>query len=235
MKRVILLFICTVFYVGTSWSQTTGQTAGRMEASWNPGSYIATKPAQKGETKGTEFLNDEWYIGNITLPTGEINGYPIKYDLLHYRLEISTADGIKLVYYKDIKKFDWYDIGENKKRYFVSGDSFNIDGVKAEGIYEAVYDASPGLYKKTELKIKEATYIPTHNAGSQEDEYVQDETVFIEVNGELHPANSKKQIMEIFGDSKDQIKAYMKENKLSLKEQDDLILVLQYWSSSANQ
>ena len=191
MIRKLILAICCLAFVFELSAQGAGNYQGRLEASWSPGSYVATKPKQVGESIGSEFLNDEWYYGNITLYTGEINGYPLKYSLLHSRMEILTDEGIKVLNQSQIKEFSWKSPETLNEQTYINGKEFSSDGVPMTGLLEVLYDGELGLYKRSFLKIKKGTYIPSHAAGQAEDEYLIDEVYLVKMGDNLVEAGSK--------------------------------------------
>ena len=230
IRKIIVGIACLALVFDLS-AQGAGNYQGRLEASWSPGSYVAAKPKQVGETVGSEFINEEWYYGNITLYTGEINGYPLKYSLLHSRMEILTDEGIKVLNQSQIKEFSWKSPETLKEQTYVNGKEFSSDGVPITGLLEVLYDNEMGLYKRSFLKVKKGTYIPSHDAGQAEDEYLIDEVYLVKIQGTLSEVSGKKDFLSLFGEQGDKIKDYSKANKLSFKDTDDLIELIKFSES----
>ena len=217
-----------VFNGAVSFGQGAGNYPGRLEASWTPGAYVATKPIEVGKSIGSEFLNADWYYGNIKLYTGEIKGYPLKYSLLHSRMEILTEEGIKILNENRIKAFSWKSPETLEEHHFVNGKEFTTQGVPVTGVLEVLYDGEIGLYKRYVFKVKKGTYIPSHDAGQLEDEYRIDEIIMLEQDNALTIIGNKRDFLSIFGDESDKIRGYSKSRKLSYKNTSDLIEIIKY-------
>lgn len=224
--------IIIIFSGLVSFGQGSGNYQGRIEASWTPGAYVATKSKEAGESIGSEFLHEEWYYGNIRLYTGEINGYPLKYSLLHSRIEIMTPEGIKILNDEKVKDLTWKSPLTLDEQVFVNGKDLSSEGVPMTGLLEVLYQGKIGLYKRYYLKVKKGTYVPSHDVGQIEDEYRIYEVIMAELDNNLIIVQKKKDFLSIFGEDSDNIKEYSKSGKLSFTEPSDLVEMIKYWESS---
>jgi hypothetical protein len=85
-------------------------------------------------------------------------------------------------------------------------------------------------WRKTILK---ANYTGAYNAGRTADEFIiKDDQFILKADGTLHELKkNKKTILKILSDKQAEIEKYLKEQKINLNEQADLIKLLDFYNS----
>jgi len=233
MKKLIQLLITLLAYSHFLNAQTgASNVTGKIEANWNPGGIVVTKKMEVGETKGTVFLNDDWYMGSIYLTSGgSIENYPLKFNLALDNMEIKTDDEIKVLSANFIESFTWYELETSQQVSYIPCKNYKYEGHEFFGFFKVLYQDSTSLFSRAELAIKKGYYNQTHDAGTPEDEYLRKVSYFIAIGENVYNANSKKQVLHAVGDDGDQLKSFAKENKLNFGHEEDLAEIVKYYNS----
>lgn len=195
----------------------------------NSGKWVKT--AKKNDIKGSVYLFDNWdNKGEIYSNEGE--GYRIKnlnFNIELNRIEAKLEDkGEQLVYAFDLgsiktayingKQIEKKDLKEKKGEVF-------LEKIKLKGDLD--------LYKLYTLTIKEATFNPMTQSKMGKDEYIKEETYFLqEKDGELEKIKIKKSsILKRFTDKKKKLKLFIKKHNINIKDEEDLIRLLNHYNS----
>jgi len=230
MNKVTQLLIALLASHFLNAQTTVSNVTGRIDATWNPGGIVVTKKMETGETKGTVFLNDDWYSGSIYLTSGgSIENYPLMFNLASDNMEIKTDDEIKVLSAKYIDSFTWDE--HDQLVNYIPSKNYKYEGHEFFGFFKVLYEDTISLFSRTELAIKKGYYNPTHDAGTPEDEYLKKVSLFIAIGKNVYKANSKKQVLEAVGEAGDQLKSFAKENKLNFGHEEDLVEIVKYYNS----
>lgn len=177
------------------------------------------------------YLNKNSTPGSLKLYNGEkIDASLINYELRNgiFTIKNSYNDSIKLIQGHLVKEFKTTHIA---KKIFLNGKEFNHNS------YPPIFGESLTGGKHMLLRIPEvirlrANYNVITNSGSKEDKlmlkhklYYYDGSRLIQVKG------SKKRITDLFINKKEEVKDYIKKNKLSVKKETDLIKIFEYYNS----
>lgn len=233
MKNVLQLLI-TLLTCSNFLNAQTGisDTKGKLDANWNPGGIVVTKKLEVGETKGTVFLNDDWYLGSIYLTSGwSIENYPLKFNLALGNMEIKKDDDIKVLNSNFIDSFTWYEQETAQQVNYIPCKNYKYGGHEYFGFFKVLHKDTVSLFSRTELAIKKGYYVPTHDTGNPEDEYFKKVNHFIAIGENVHKADSKKQVLHALSDAGDQLKTFAKDNKLNFGREKDLIEIVKYYNS----
>lgn len=171
------------------------------------------------------YINDKWLNGVVVLtPSNEVKDIPIKYDVKNNLLEIHTKDGIKVANERQVKAFSTKDVLE--EHHYVNTDALKIKGLT--GIAEVLVLGKMPLYGGIHLRKIPANYNPAMDVGSKVDTFVIDENLFIIKDNEAFDiTKASKKILKYFGDKSPAIELYVKQNKLSYKEKNDIIKIVE--------
>lgn len=125
-----------------------------------------------------------------------------------------------------------YEIAKNTTVHARIGDDYyyyckfkNQRGFKRNGYYVLVELSDQyRIYKKIELKITQPKENDVVSGSSTVGKVKTTETFFMEINGTLTPLpTNKKEILTVFSDQEEELKKYLKQEKIRLKRQDDLV------------
>ncbi|WP_242920890.1 hypothetical protein [Pontibacter liquoris] len=180
---------------------------------------------------GSPYLQDEWRKGTVKLANGET--YPdvdLKYDQVQdiplFRnkagetLEIvQSVAGFTITYLKD---------GALQEAVFRNGYP-GIKGASRTSFYEVLAEGKVDLLKRTNKVIREEK---AYNSATITKNILPVVTYYIAREEQLvNIKNDRKSILEALADKAPELDAYIKKNKLRLKEDADLAQLINYYNS----
>lgn len=191
--------------------------------------------APPGRVIGDTYLDPKWNMGSVMIADKNalVEGYPMKYDIKGQNVEIKTAAGVRLLDIKKVGHLVWLDSLTQIPHYFVNASKYKNDGVPMIGLIEVLVDGEKSLFKKTNLNVKQPTYVPALDVGSRDTE-IYKKSVFCYNNGlDIVEIKSRKKFIESLGDAGAEIGNYIKENRLDVKTEADLRQIFEYYNSKA--
>ncbi len=177
------------------------------------------------EIKGSPYLFDEWYIGEIKTKLGSV--YPnvkIKYAPYTDQLFFLTDDG------------DERAIAREKVHYFQfndeAGKGYLFEHIPYQGYLLRVAKSDKlTLYKKIEKTIKEAPKNNGYNASTGRDEFIESTRYYILTNTIVEPVSNKNDFVELFPEKKSELMNYIKKNKVKFKKDEKMIELVMFTQS----
>lgn len=188
----------------------------------------------KATTKSKEvYLNESWMTGYIQFYSGKKMDCK-QFNYIHNKgfLVINSLnnDSSTLIQGYTVKKFVNMNYG-NVEKSFVNGKEYGHD-IYPSVFCELLVDGEMKLLKVPELITLNPNYNAITNSGSKESKmflkykfYCFSENKLVEIE------RSKKKLLGLFKTHFDEIKKYVKSNKLSPKKENDLIAVFKYYNS----
>ena len=148
-------------------------------------------------------------------------------------MEIKTKRTIKVCPAERIIAFELKSTDNEEIRKFVNCNRFKAD-TKLEGFYEVLVDSDEGLslFVKTEATVKEANYNPALDVGEATSKIVKRPNYYI-ANGSYANVvkKNKKAFLKIFDGKSSIINLLLKEEKLKIGDEQDLIQIVDYYNS----
>jgi len=226
MKWGLMIFL--FFLVSGAYAQVneTDDSLGEVD--------LSTLKLKMRSSRSSDFLIKEWLQGSIVLFTeDEISERQIRYDLRNNRVEIEDEERIRVLEGFQVKEFHLLEEPPEVSTYL------NCASFESEewlsGFFKVLVLGKLSLFVRYELPDEE-TYVNTSPrdrilTDKQEWEEKLKEKVFIGEAKEAYmlPA-SKKEILNFFGDQQGRIEKFAKENKLNLKNRNDLIKVVTFFN-----
>jgi hypothetical protein len=201
----------------------------------NPGALIRELPVEKGEIKGTTYLYEEWMLGHVQLKSGTvIRNYPVRLDIHNAMLEVEGPDMVRVCAFDRIKRLELKKPSTGDTLHFVrTGDYAPGSDEPVQGLFRVMYDERTMVVAHAYTEIIKATYVPTVDVGSKSDKLVMhNDYYFIDADGKYWPLSKRAgKNMEYFGALSEDMKDYMKENKLKFSQEDDLVRIFRYFDS----
>ncbi len=184
--------------------------------------YVATDKYE--DIEGSPYFNSTWEVGTITLKSGivlKIESF--KYDV--YEAKLLFLKDEKPLYFATPEDIESFTIGSNKfinlrqkgmNDYYekiIEGDDFNL--LKEYSCTFVQGKETDGITPKTKdrYKVNSSYYLQEGEKDLQKLKF------------------NEKSILEITGNRQDEIKNYIKENKLNCKKEEDVIKILDFYSS----
>ncbi len=145
-------------------------------------------------------------------------GYPARklyYDLVSDEIVISNYPQNALIALS-AEKADSFRIDNHL---FVYLPAVKSNGLPRDGYYEQLYSGEPGFFARREKKL-------VTGSGSEEIKYVQYNSYYVRKNQVYYSVESKSSLLEQFRDKEEEIKKYIRSNKLNFKKDPEKAMVL---------
>jgi hypothetical protein len=120
------------------------------------------------------------------------------------------------------EKVDSFNIGSHV---FVPLNSGKSNGLEKDGYYEQLVSGEPALFARREKKLVVGT-------GSEESRYIQYNNYFIRINQVYYPVDGKNALLDVLKDREDELKKYIRSNKINFRKnpESSLVMVTNYYS-----
>ncbi len=191
-------------------------------------SYHFTEKRYEAKILGSNYISDEWQLSDIltTIDSIPINNVLIKIDVFNNVIEIKDADIIKILPANQTKYFKLKD----KNEYFITT---NVLGdFILNGFSKVIFNGKITLLTNYSAKVKEAKYNEALAVGNRDDELIIVKSYYFFMNNNLlKTETTKKRLMKQFADNP-KIQLFIKENKISPKDEKDLIYLVKFIDST---
>ena len=183
--------------------------------------------------EGSPYLYEDWRSGTFTDVDGKNRGsFKMRYNIYDDELEIIKDNKAISINHKIVKEFEVFKLGGEGRSLFRSGYPANNEYGEANFYKVLNDDGEFNLLKKynctiTNLETKgygESTLTQKFLPSSKYYIY-SEKTGFTKIN------KSKKSILEIFSKHEKKIKAFIKSNKINVKNDGDLAEVVKFYNS----
>lgn len=226
MKKNTFTLLCLFFIFSMNvFSQQSLDFSGNGGSNTTEGYFTKYVPTDKyEEIDGTPYYNDEWISGTIKLKNGvELKIESCKYDVYEGKL-IFLKDETPL-YFSNPEDINSFMLGSSK---FI-----NLKLKNNNDFYEKLLEAENFVllkkYQCVFIKGKETDGI---NPATKNKYKVNSNYYYKKENEALKKIKFKEQaILELIPDKKEEIKNYIKENKLNCKDEKDVIKVFEFYST----
>jgi hypothetical protein len=183
---------------------------------------------------GTEYIrNGEKALGfpyfeSDSMLTGSVNYLGNTYSNIHLFYNLVTGEIIIPNHLHDAQiilpygKVDSFTVGTH---FFISMFTNQFIGLPADGFYERLTFGEPAMYARREKKLVTGT-------GSEENKYIQYNFYYLRKNNVFYAVDNKKTFLELLSDREDQLKKFIRSNKLKFKKdlESSLVLSTLYYS-----
>ncbi len=229
MRKLTVFILALSLSFFTAYSQHGVENGFNVNVSGGGITNIRTIPHKKGETKGDVYMADTWSQGNVLLEDETvILDYPLKYNLKSKEIEIKIENEIKVAHYNTVNSFSWMSL--NGVQNFEKASVYDKE---IKGFLEVLADGEKiKLFSNAYLEILEANYNVTMNAGTNHDEYVKKEKLFVYKNETLTQIKkTKKSVLSVMKDKEAEVKIFAKSNGLKYRKSDDIVKMVNYYNS----
>lgn len=244
MKKVSLLLLIALPF--TAWSQAIPTN---VRAQMTLDKLTVTQPERQldnmvmgipvppGDVIGHTYLDDTWNVGSVMVADKKvlIESYLMKYDIKDQNIEIKTQLGIRLLAVKNVSHMVWVDSATRKAHYFVNGANYKEDDTPLIGMLEVVVDGPKSLFSRTKVEIKSPTYNVAMDVGSRDTQILKKSAYYYnDASNNVYLIKSKKKFLEGFGGMRDELEKFMKDNRLDLKSEDELVKIFTFINSRSS-
>ncbi len=231
---IVILFLLS----GVNSSYAQSASAINSNNTRNPALYDITekiKNFKRGENiNGHPYLLDYWQKGEVKDIKGNKYGnMDLKYDLKNNQLifkDLSTGDSTVLKN-SMVQEFILF-AGNDSITTFKNFTDRNIKGANL-GYCQVIYDKGKSklISQRSKVVIRQDGTSPASNANTETGTYRLLQSYYLAKNNGKYCKlkGSQKNILKCFDEFQEDIKKYIKSNKLSTKKKYDLIKIIQYY------
>jgi hypothetical protein len=168
------------------------------------------------------------YFESDSMLKGSVNYLGNAYSDVNLYYNLVTDEIIIPNYLRDAQivlpfgKVDSFTVGPH---FFISISVKQFNGVSEDGFYERLSTGEPAMYVRRVKKLVTGT-------GSEENKYIQYNTYYLRKNNVFYMVDNKKTFLELLSDREDQLKKFIRSNKLKFKKdlESSLVLTTLYYS-----
>jgi len=174
--------------------------------------------------EGYPYLVKEFLSGQIHLKDGrETSLIPLRYNIVNNQIEAMKDK--QIVGITNVNKIDYITINGIHYEYINTEDGENY-------IFQVLINGGCKLLKKYQCTFSPANYNVSMDAGHKTPYYTKSHNLYIQItdNTPIKIKKSSKSILKAIGDKKDELKKYIKDNKLSMKNELDIKKVVNYYN-----
>lgn len=185
--------------------------------------------------KGTAYLYPSWSSGTITDKSGKVySNLLLKYDTYKDLVELNQDGQVMEVNILNYPKFtlSWTEPGSNevKKHSFVNG--FTIEGFTKANYFDVLYEGQLDLMKKYKTTFVEESVTGYGTSDSQKSFQLNSYYFLMLPDNTVKEIKlNRKSILEALPNESTTIEAYMKEKKVKLKSEAELLDLIKYLDS----
>ncbi len=226
-KRIITVLLPGVFALAYTPSQA--QQPG-VNFSVNAEGLTVNGDLYK-DTRGSAYLFNDWVKGNVQLVDGTIyNNLNLKYDQVRGVLIFLSDDNNSKSFTMPIKAFTLTNAEDKNWPRITFRNGFKpVDGGTLKTYYEVLVDGNTQLLKRTIKKIVDerapGSLIISKQISANDRYYINDNSRIIKLK------KDKKSVLESLKDKQPELEIYINNNNLNVKEDTDLIKVIEYYNS----
>lgn len=230
MKKLLILVLSVI------WVSAVAQI-GEVEVidpTVNPGGIIDELHLPPPATEGNIYLNDEWLPGSLMINGAqELTNQLIRYDIKHKHLEIKMAEEVKVCPLSLLESFSWFDKELKDSSHFVNINNIpNQTEFYDNGILQVLYEEKAALYRLYYLEFQESTYVQALDMGRRSNKIIKKSSSLLFSSGKLYTlSNSMKNNKAAFGDDFKEVEKFAKDNKLKMKNDEDLVGIVRHYNT----
>jgi len=229
MKRVLLLTFLLSQTIFCAFAQnSTGSTPVVYDAVYRlelpPGQNKIINQNAPANLDGSPFLNESWEDGSIFMNNGDtiptiklrLNVYKNEMQFLHKEktYAIGAPEGVKFI-----------KVGRSSFVFL----SYEEKGTPKKGYFEEIYDGKVSLLINYYPEILPANFNVQLNSGNKNDQITIKKKYYAKIGDKIVEIDKRgKKFISSFGEKEPLISKYIKDNKISFKNEGDLVSLIIY-------
>ena len=181
------------------------------------------------DIQGTPFLVDTWTKAIVRLKSnGNFSNISVKYDLVEDQLLFRDVKSDQPMEFID-QVLEFKLIADDESWSIFKKGFKASDGNTSNNFYQVLYDGGTQLLKR---KVKKVIEDRPYNSAVTVKTFNEVETYYIaKANEPLKIKKDKKQILTALADHAAELEKYIQENKLNVKEDQDLTKLIAYYNT----
>lgn len=216
---LFVLFVVEVLAQGPSRIRSLGGgVSNRIMRIFQDGGNIVRAITGKPTVEGQPYVSDVWLKGKVTFANGLVRYTDrLNYDALDHML-IMFEDGIELEFTAPVKSFQLYEEDNMREFWMVKGT-----------FYEVLHQDQIILLKHHKKDIVlESKYGSAWATGKI---MSQNQLYFLDPHFNLVKVHKGSEFLRAFPETQDKLKGFIKNEKLNLRSEEDLLRLVQYQAS----
>ncbi|MEJ8803696.1 hypothetical protein [Pontibacter sp. H249] len=180
------------------------------------------------DVRGSAYLYETWMKGSVTTDKGvTYEGVELMYDQVADELIFKSGNGEPNKFVQQIMEFTIN--GANSKKHLFRKGFIPVDAANPHTYYQVLADGQVQLLKRTSKNIFEE--LP-YGSSTKVKTFHSDTHYYIAKNDKLTKIKKdKKSILKALSDNEKEIEAYIKTNRLDLKNDEALAGLVNYYNS----
>lgn len=218
---IFLLIICGVFIMASP------KAYAQAEIPDKTGQPLMTKGYVNLE--GSPFFVNDWVNGSVTLANGSsFKNVQLKYNELEDVLYFKNGKNEEFMFAQPVQEFTLQIPKTDglQQHHFRNG---YLAGSNAKAYYEILSDGKAQLLKRSSKVIQEDK---EYNSATVTQKIIESIKYYLFIDGKMNPVKKdKKSLFSILGNKTAELDNYIKANNLNIKDDDDLIKLINYYNS----
>jgi len=176
---------------------------------------------------GTFYLSRDWYIGAVLAKNGtRYENFYLRYDILRNQIEMIVGKKIKILKGDRVKSFEWFNSSRLTRDTFINSEIYHHQGNLISGFLHIIEDGEIQILLLSQITFFNGNLAPS--VAKLRNEIMVLEDLFLSKDLELFKIRKKNQ--GIFEPHLGEVRTYMKENKLKMRERGDLKQIIRYYN-----
>jgi len=249
MEKVLLTVLASIVFIITSQAQNngTGEFAQGVfnytqQANTPTSGDLTNLMVQDNFKNGnmqTHFFSDQWTQGILYINQMSglkvYRGYSTRFDvgnqIVFIKMSNNDVGAPQKTILLDESKLKSFVLNDatNKPHYFARCKDYKTEG-KLPGFFEILYKGKDlSLLKKVETQI-----VQVMNIGNATEKAIRKDVYYVSFKGKTFKMRrSKKFILNLFEDKRNEVKKFIKKNRLSTRKEEGLISIFTYYNALA--
>ncbi len=178
---------------------------------------------------GTPYLFDYWTTGTVDIDGQTYVLEQVKLDLVEKALEVIYDGEQKYIDAYRFTRFTLYDQVNNKPVYFTNANLYKVGGKRLDsGIMKVTQVGEYNILTYMKARLVHPSQAQLINGVDPRPKVVKENFIYLEHEGVVYPVRKKKDLEKALSRHQGKLKRYMKENKLNVKNEADLMGLLIY-------
>lgn len=188
------------------------------------------------------FPQDNWYVGEVTLTTGDTKKGVIKYDLTANSIQINSDDRTETYHANQFYTFQIFMKKEKIMRYFYVLPHANESGYKRPTIFELIYEGKISLLAREYIATRSINNSSGLYGNGFNDftnpysrtfrqQYLAFKLFLVDNQGRITVLNSKKNdVVAALGNHQKEMKRFIKDKKLKMDNVMDMAELIEFYN-----
>lgn len=197
---------------------------------------IHEKSYQASGPKGSLYQDENWRLSQIIIRRSKntfdtIFDVSSRLDLRNNLIELMIDGQIKVAEGKNVERMILYNTTTGLQESYINADKLKLNDIPLLGFCKVLFEGDKmSLMERYYLEVAKGYYNAQLDVGSREDQIIKKKKTYLLKDGSLIEFDKKK-FFSLLDDDKQKVEAYVKDNKINIKDQDQLIVILNYFNS----